>query len=196
MPTPNRDPVYLAKLQAYYAEVRRIPSQQRVAELIGFSKPAAKKFLDRLEEQGYLERTPEGDAMVPTRRFFERPLADAAVRAGTPQATDAVEAQPFFIDDYVIREPARTVMIPVKGESMIDAGNCDGDLAVVERGAEARIGDIVVAIVDGEYTLKELARERGQYVLKPHNPDFPVIRPEGTLEIFGVLIGLVRRYRH
>ena len=113
-----------------------------------------------------------------------------------PMATEAVAAEPFFIDDYVVRQPSKTVMIPVKGESMIDAGINDGDVAVVERGIPAKAGDFVVAIVDNEFTLKELGSERGQFILKPHNKAFPVIRPKDNLEIFGVLIGLVRRYRH
>jgi repressor LexA len=113
-----------------------------------------------------------------------------------PVATEAVPAEPFYVDDYVVRQPSKTVMITVKGESMIDAGINDGDVAVVERGIAAKSGDFVVAIVDDEFTLKELGSERGQFVLKPHNKAFPVIRPKGTLEIFGVLVGLVRRYRH
>jgi repressor LexA len=52
----------------------------------------------------------------------------------------------------------------------------------------------VIAIVDNELTLKELVLEGGKFVLKPHNPAYPVIRPRGELEIFGVMVGLVRRY--
>jgi repressor LexA len=86
-------------------------------------------------------------------------------------------------------------MITVKGESMIDAGINDGDVAVVERDLTAKVGDFVVAIVDNEFTLKELGSERGQFVLKPHNNAFQVIRPKGQLEIYGVLVGIIRRYR-
>jgi repressor LexA len=195
MPTPNRDNAHLAKLRDYYAEARRIPSQQRVAALIGFSKAAARKFLERLEAQGFLERTPDDDAWIAARRFFERPLAEGAVCAGLPVATESVPASGFFVDDYVVRQPSRTVMIPVKGESMAEVGINDGDIAVVERGVGANAGDFVVAIVDNEFTLKELAVERGAFVLKPHNKAFPVIRPKGELEVFGVVVGLVRRYR-
>ena len=53
--------------------------------------------------------------------------------------------------------------------------------------------DILVAIVDGQFTLKRLDVERGQFVLKPENKAYAVIRPEGTLEIFGVMVGLVRK---
>jgi SOS-response transcriptional repressor LexA len=183
-------------LRDYYVDARRIPSHQRIAELIGFSKAAARKFLDRLGSGGYLIRTPDDDAWLPARRFFERALVNATVQAGMPVSTDAAAADPFFVDDYVVRQPSRTVMIPVKGDSMIEAGIHEGDIAVVERGGAARPGDFVVAIVDDEFTLKELVSERGKFVLKPHNKAFPVIRPKGTLEIFGVMVGLVRRYQH
>jgi len=83
----------------------------------------------------------------------------------------------------------------VKGDSMIEAGIQPGDIAVVEKRHDARAGDLVVAIVDGEFTLKTLAREKGDYVLQPANPAYPVIRPKGSLEIFGVVVGVVRKYR-
>jgi repressor LexA len=194
MPTPNRDAEHLAKLRDYYADARRIPSQQRIAELIGFSKAAARKLLERLEAQGFLDRTPDDDAWVPAKRFFERPLADAAVPAGMPVIANDVSGEPFFVDEYLVRTPSRTAMIPIRGESMIDAGINDGDIAVVDRGLGASTGDFVVAIVDNEFTLKELASENGKFVLRPHNKAFPVIRPKGSLEIYGVMTGLVRRY--
>ena len=78
---------------------------------------------------------------------------------------------------------------------MIEAGINEGDLAVVERDLTAKVGDFVVAIVDNEFTLKELGSERGQFVLKPHNKAFQTIRPKGQLEIYGVLVGIIRRYR-
>ena len=196
MGSQNRDPEYLAKLRRYYAETRRIPSMARIGELMGFSAPAAQKFIERLAGEGFVTRTPDGDAWVPNQRFFERPLVEASVQAGNPVAVEAVPAEPFLIDEYVVRDPAQTVLIPVRGDSMSDAGINEGDLAVVERTTQARDGEFVVAIVDNDYTLKELATERGQKVLKPHNSAYPVIRPKGKLEIFGVLVGLIRRYRH
>jgi SOS-response transcriptional repressor LexA len=187
MSSPNRDPEHLAKLRRYYAETRRIPSLARIGELMGFSTPAAKKFVERLAGEGFVTRTTDDDAWIPASRFFERPLVETSVQAGNPIPVEAVPAEPFLIDEYVVRDPTHTVLIPVKGDSMSNAGINEGDMAVVERAAEARDGDFVVAIVDGDYTLKELATERGQKVLKPHNPAYPVIRPKGKLEIFGIL---------
>lgn len=191
-----RDTEYLDRLRDYYAESRRIPPLQRICELIGFaSKTAAKKLLERLEKSGYVERTPDDDAWMPTSRFFERRLADMSVRAGAPDMIEGSQGDLFLIDQYLVRQPSRTVMVPVRGDSMIDAGIQDGDLVVVERTKAAKAGDFVIAIVDNEFTLKELIVEKGKFALKPHNPAYPVIRPRGQLEIFGVVTGLVRRYR-
>ncbi len=198
MPTADtaRDSDYLGRLRDYYVEARRIPSHQRIAALMGFaSKTAAKKLLARLESAGFLERTPDDDAWMPAARFFERPLADVAVRAGAPDMIDGMGGEPFLVDQYLVRQPSRTVMVPVKGDSMIDAGIHDGDVVVVERSKAAMAGDFVIAIVDNEFTLKELGLERGHFILKPHNPAYPIIRPQGELEVFGVVTGLVRRYR-
>jgi repressor LexA len=193
---PERDADYLGRLRDYYAENRRIPSFQRIAELMGFaSKAAASKLMDRLAHAGFFERAPDDEAWVPGERFFERPLADIAVRAGAPDMVEGSQGQLFLVDRYLVRQPSRTVMVPVKGDSMIDAGIHDGDIVVVVRTRAANAGDLVVAIVDNEFTLKELAMEKGRFVLKPHNPAYPIIRPQGELEIFGVVTGLVRRYR-
>ena len=78
---------------------------------------------------------------------------------------------------------------------MIDAGIHPNDIVVVEKRISANVGDIVVAIIDNEFTLKRLGRERGRVVLRPENKAYPVIRPKGELEIFGVVVGQFRQYR-
>ena len=188
------DHEHLATLQAYYAEHRVLPSYARLMSLLGFaSKSAVKKVLERLENAGMLERTLDGD-WAPSERFFERAIATQPVPAGTPISADADIHEQISIDRFLIDQPAKTVLIRVKGDSMVDAGIRHGDLAVVERKTEASQGDIVVAVVDDEFTLKTLARDKDGYHLLPANPNYSVIRPNGKLEIFGVLVGLVRRY--
>lgn len=192
----ERDTEYLGRLRDYFADARRIPSLQRIATLMGFaSKTAARKLLGRLEQAGYVERTPDDDAWMPSRRFFERSLAGTTVRAGAPEMVEGAGGEPFLVDEYLVRTPSRTVMVPVKGDSMEEAGIHDGDIVVVERSKAARSGDFVIAIVDNEFTLKELGMEKDRFVLKPHNKAYPVIRPKGELELFGVVTGLVRRYQ-
>ena len=86
------------------------------------------------------------------------------------------------------------MVLPVTGDSMWEAGIYPGDRVVVERDQAARPGDLVVAVVDNEFTLKTLAVEEGAMVLRPANPRYPVLRPE-RWELFGVVVGLVRNYR-
>ena len=190
-----RDAEYLAKLQNYYADWKSIPSYAKLCEVFGIaSKSWVKAILTRLEKAGFIERTPDG-VWVPTRQFYARPLAESSVQAGMPVSVTATQGEYFVIDEMLVNTPSETTLIPVKGDSMIDAGIHDGDIAVVEKRNLANVGDIVVAIVDNEFTMKTLDRERGKYVLRPANQAYPVIRPQGSLEIFGVLIGLIRKYR-
>lgn len=189
------DHEHLATLQGYYAEHRVLPSYARLMSLLGFaSKSAVKKVLERLEGTGMLERTSDGD-WAPSERFFDRAIATQPVPAGMPISADSDVHEQITIDRFLIQQPNKTVLIRVKGDSMVDAGIHDGDLAVVERKTEATQGDIVVAVVDDQFTLKTLARDKDGYHLLPANPNYPVIRPNGKLEIFGVLVGLVRKYQ-
>lgn len=194
--TNGRDAEYLAKLQDYYADWKSIPSYAKLCEIFGIaSKSWVKTILERLAKENLIERTPDG-VWVPTRLFFARPLAESTVQAGMPVSVMATQADYMVIDEMLIEVPSKTILITVKGDSMIEAGIHDGDVAVVEKRPIANLGDIVVAIVDNDYTLKTLDKEDGEFVLRPANPVYPVIRPHGSLEIFGVLIGLVRKYRH
>lgn len=189
------DHEHLATLQSYYAEHRVLPSYARLMSLLGFaSKSAVKKVLERLEGMGMLERTADGD-WAPSERFFDRAIATQPVPAGMPISADSDVHEQITIDRFLIQQPTKTVLIRVKGDSMVDAGIHDGDLAVVERKTEATQGVIVVAVVDDQFTLKTLARDKDGYHLLPANPNYPVIRPNGKLEIFGVLVGLVRKYQ-
>ncbi|GAB1233987.1 LexA family protein [Ferrigenium sp. UT5] len=194
-PAHARDAEYLARLQDYYADWKSIPSYAALCTVFRIaSKSWVKAILDRLGEAGFIERTPDG-MWIPTRQFFARPLADASVPAGMPVTVSATQSEYLLIDEMLIDTPSKTTLILVKGDSMLGAGIHDGDVAVVEKRDLAEVGDIVVAIVDGEFTLKTLDKERGQFILRPQNPAYPVIRPQGTLEIFGVLVGLARKYR-
>lgn len=191
----DNDINYLNKLQDYYGHHRSFPAYARLCDVLGLAaKSAVKKVLERLEAQGYLRRTADG-VWIPAPRFFARTKIDFRIPAGSPVSTSEGEANPFGIDEYLIKNPSRTLCLPVQGDSMVDAGIHDGDLVVVERRTQADSGVIVVAIVDGEFTIKTLDVEEGEFVLRPANPAYSTIRPRSTLEIFGVVVGLIRKYR-
>lgn len=149
-------------------------------------------LVKRLVEAGLLERV-EG-RIAPTRGFFARPVI-GSVRAGLPQPESQEQPELLTIDDYLVDDPNRTVLCRVRGESMQGVGLLDGDLVVVEKNRPTKPGDIVVAVVDGEMTVKTLRLDkRGTFYLEPANPDFQSIHPKGSLEIVGVVTGAVRKY--
>ena len=189
----SNDRSYLGSLQDYYSRHRALPSYASIGQLLGLkSKSSVAAMVARLKLAGFIDSTPDR-RLAPTKRFFERALATTSVQAGIPDPINDESADALTIDDYLIERPSHTVLVRVKGDSMIDAGILEGDLIVVEKTVTAKRGDIVVAIVDSQFTLKRLDIERGRFVLKPENKAYPVIRPEGTLEIFGVMVGLVRK---
>lgn len=189
----SNDRSYLASLQDYYARHHALPSYASIGGLLGLrSKSSVAALVARLKLAGFLDSTPDR-RLAPTGRFFQRPVADSPVHAGLPNAVEDGPSDVLTLDDYLIERPSQTVLVRVKGDSMQDAGILDGDLAVVEKRTTARRGEIVVAIVDNQFTLKRLDLERGRFILRPENKAYPVIRPEGALEIFGVMVGLVRK---
>jgi SOS regulatory protein LexA len=189
------DSQYLAQLQDYYAQHKVLPSYARIGALVGLtSKASVASLVLRLKAEGFVESTPDR-RLKPGRRFFERPVAES-VQAGLPRPVpDVIAPDTITIDERLIPNPSKTVLIKVKGDSMIDAGIHEGDLVVVEKRASANVGDIVVAIIDNEFTLKRFGREKGRVVLRPENKAYSVIRPKGGVEIFGVVVGLLRKYR-
>lgn len=192
----SNDPTYLSRLQDFYAKHRILPSYSTIGELLGLrSKSSVAALVARLKLQGYIEIAP-GKRLRPATKFFGRTLVSSTVRAGLPNAVSDSISDTLTIDEYLIKNPSKTVLIPVKGDSMIDAGINSGDIVIVEKKVAAHVGDIVIAIVDNEFTLKYLAKEKDQFILQPANNAYPTIRPKGNLEIFGVVIGLVRKYEH
>jgi SOS regulatory protein LexA len=188
------DGQYLAKLQDYYARQRVLPSYASIGALVGLnSKASVAEMVMRLKAGGFLESSPDR-RLKPGKRFFDRPIAES-VRAGHPSPAAEASPETLSIDECLVAHPSRSVLITVKGDSMTDAGIHPGDVVVVEKRVAANVGDIVVAVLDNEFTLKRLDREKGRLVLKPENKAYPVIRPKGDAEIFGVVVGLFRKYR-
>lgn len=189
----NRDREYLAKLRDYYAEHRLLPSYSAVAALLGLrSTSAVAALVKRMKEAGLLDSAP-GGRLRPGPRFFERSLADT-VSAAIPHSASDVPVEGLNVDAYLVDQPSRTVLLTVKDDSMVEAGLLPGDILVVKKGAPARIGDIVVAIVEHEYTVKCLAHDRRGFFLMPRNKAHAPLRPSGSLEIFGLVVGMFRKY--
>jgi repressor LexA len=188
------DEKYLAALRTYWKKHQAFPSMAKLCEVVGLSSTSSVfTLVGRLVDAGFLERV-EG-RIAPSRRFFARPVL-GTVRAGQPQLESQESPDLLTIDDYLIEDPNRTVLCRVRGDSMKDAGLLEGDLVVVERNSPTKAGDIVVAVVDGEMTVKTLRMtKQGAFFLEAANPAYEPIHPVGSLEILGVVVGSFRKNR-
>ena len=126
------------------------------------------------------------------------PLLGRLLPAGFPSPADDYLDGEIDLSRHLIERPAATFLMRVAGESMRGAGILDGDMVVVDRSLEPKPGDAVVAVCDGEMTLKRLRRlGNGRAVLAPENPDFPefVVCEDTPAEVWGVVVGVVRKLR-
>ncbi len=127
----------------------------------------------------------------------ELPLFSSKVRAGFPSPADDHVEKRLDVSEYLITHADATFFATIVGESMRDAGLLSGDKAVVDRSKQASVGDIVLAIIDGEFTIKTLGKSKqGMPRLIPANTDFPIIeiKEEMQFEIWGVVTGSFRKF--
>lgn len=188
------DQAHLEALQRYWKRNRAFPAMAKLCEVVGLSSSASVfGMVGRLTEAGYLQRL--DGRIAPGKRFFARRVM-GTVRAGLPQPESQEEEEALTLDDYLIDEPDRTTLHRVRGDSMIGAHIADRDLVVVEHNTPTKPGDVVLAVVDGELTVKTLRLDgRGTYFLEAANPAFADIHPVTSLEILGVVVSVVRRLR-
>ena len=116
------------------------------------------------------------------------------VRAGFPTRAEGYTDNDISFDEMLIKKPYSSFSVTVAGDSMIDAGICEGDIVIVEKGESVKDGDIVVANVDGDFTLKFYRSKNGKIWLEPANKNYPIIEPQNELQIAGIVTGLVRKY--
>ena len=121
----------------------------------------------------------------------------STVRAGFPSPAEDFQAKRIDVLERLVKHPQATYCMTVRGESMSEAGIFDGDVLLVDRAVKPAHGQIVVAVVDGEFTCNQLWLRAGLLKLKAANPTFADITPsEGqTVEIWGVVIGSVRQFK-
>lgn len=176
------------------------PSLADIATAFGFaSRSVARKHIQALCEAGFIEVTPNQARGIrlagPLRRpeILEIPVL-GQVAAGRPIGPDVGIHEQLMLDAHLFsRTP--DYLLKVRGDSMIDDGILDGDLVGIRQQAEARDGQIIVARLDGDVTIKRFERGNGHYRLLPRNPAYApiVIGPDRDFVIEGVFCGLVRR---
>ena len=184
---------YINKIAGFYKQRRRMPSYAEIAELFGFgSKNAAFKLVNKLIDQKFLEKDKKGK-LLPGETFGSLKVL-GFVEAGWPSPAEEELLDTMTLDEFLISNKEATYMLTVKGDSMKDAGIISGDLVLVERTNDAKDGNIVVAEVDGEWTMKYLRKRGKEIYLEPANKKYSKIIPKETLKIAAVVKAVIRKY--
>lgn len=184
---------YKQKIVGFYEGNRRMPSYQEILKLVGFkSKNAVAKLVEKLIEDGVVMKDARGK-LVPATRLSELPLL-GLVEAGVPTMAEEQDLDRMSLDGYLIKDRGKTFLLEVKGDSMIEAHIEEGDLVIAERTNTARDGDIVVAEVDGDWTLKYYKRKGEKVWLEPANKNYKPIYARESLRVAAIVRGVVRKY--
>lgn len=179
------------------------PSLSDLAVAFGVkSKNAVAKVVNALTKNGYIQKDPKGrikileaaaDTVQNAVASLTLPLF-GPIHAGFAAAAEEQAEELVKLDDYLVRDRRNTFLLRVKGDSMINAGIHEGDLVVVERGVEPKVFDIVVGVLDGEFTLKRLRKDKGKFYLQAENDAYPDLYAMDELKIAGVVRGVMRKY--
>ena len=183
---------YKRKVIGFWEKHRRMPGYQDIMKMTGLaSKNSVYKLINKLVEEGVLAKDKHGK-LSPGRTLSGIPLL-GLVEAGFPTSAEEELLDVMDFDEYLTPNKENSYVLKVKGESMIDAGICPGDLVIVERRSTYKPGQIVIASIEGEYTMKYLRKSGETYFLEPANSSFKPIYPK-TLSVEAVVTGVVRKY--
>lgn len=211
---------YSESIYNFFSRNSRMPSYAEVCKLCAIkSKNTAHNLIKKLQAQGYLKIDRTGKIiplMTPTHtetifsiksskkalpktkspmEFSKNLTLLGLVEAGFPTPSEESLRESISLDDWIIDKKEASFMLKVKGDSMQDAGILDGDMVIVERNVSPKIGQIVIAEVDGSYTMKYLKKTpSGQMYLEPANKNFKPIFPKEDLRINAVVKAVVRKY--
>ncbi len=182
------------KIYDFFTHHSRMPSYSEIANIYNYkSKNAAFSLVEKFIKDKLLEKDSKGKLLVPS--FSYKLFLLGSIQAGFPGAGEEVLHDAISLDEWIITDTDASYILKVEGDSMINAGIHKGDFVVVERTKDFKIGMIVVAEIDGEWTLKYLRKDKNnkQY-LEAANDDFPDMYPENELSLHAKVTGVVRKY--
>ena len=184
----------IEQLRSFYVVEKRNPTFSELAKLFNYrSKTAVYGPLQKLIQLGYIEQNRSGRLTLTSKITGSSRLL-GTVQAGFPSPAEEELIDTINLDQYLVRNPEATYLLTVSGDSMIDAGIQPGDIILVEKGGAPKKNDIVIAQVDGEWTMKYFGKDRQGVYLDPANSNYKRIRPDQSLTIGGIVKAVVRKY--
>ncbi len=188
----EKQKTFFEKLKELYGN-EMLPSFEVIAKNFGFKhKNSVWQYFNKLKEENLIQE--KNGRFFINKELFGAVMFSSVVKAGFASvADDYVEKRVSLDESFDINAPS-TFLFTVSGDSMIDLGIFEGDKVVVEKTNTARNGDIVIAFIDGGYTLKTYRNKNGKVWLEPANSNYPNLYPKEELIIFGVAKGIVRKF--
>ncbi|MGW4326468.1 transcriptional repressor LexA [Nocardia sp. NPDC004573] len=201
---PPRQQRILATIREWVLRHGYPPNTREIGDAVGLrSASSVSKHVRSLEERGFLRRSRTVSRPIDVRMFLQtsarREVAEDSV--AVPVVGDIAAGAPILAEEHaddVMRLPRELVGrgtvfgLRVRGDSMVDAAICDGDIVVVRRQQEAHSGEIVAAMIDGEATVKVYRRRNGHVYLEPRNPAYEVIDGDEAV-VLGKVVSVMRR---
>ena len=179
-------------LRKFYQKKKRLPSYAEMMGIFGYkSKGGVTACVDKLIDLGVIGRE---DGKLFPRDLNPQTKILGTISAGFPSMGEEVFHQSISLDEWIITEPDATYMLQVEGDSMVDAGIHRGDYVIAEMTEKVVVGDIVVAEIDGQWTLKYLRENKKGRYLEAANEDYADMYPQEQLTTHAKVIGVVRRY--
>ena len=181
------------KIKRFYQNNKRMPSYAELADILGYkSRNSAYKLIKRFISDGFIAKDAAGK-IIPSNLFYSTKVL-GTVEAGFPSPAEEELSDTMNLDEYLIGNKEATYMLKVRGDSMIGAGIMEGDMVLVERRSNAKEGEIVLAEVDGQWTMKYLRKKEGKAFLEAANDKYKPIVAKETLNIAAVVIAVIRKY--
>ena len=195
MPRHINFPDVISRLKDFYTSRKRLPSYTEMQSLFGYSsKGGVSVLVSHLLKRGVLKRDSKGKFM-PASILEGGIKLLGTVQAGFPSPAEEELIDTLSLDEFLIKNPQASYLVKVTGDSMIDAGIMPDDLVIVDRGRQPRHGDIVIAEVDGAWTMKYYEKRGTKVLLRAANKKYPPIEPKAELVIGGVVVANVRKYK-
>jgi repressor LexA len=198
---PARQQQILATIRDWVVEHGYSPSTREIGDAVGLrSTSSVSKHLASLEERGFLKRSNTMSRPIDVRTFLRPEAGQAPDSVTVPVVGDIAAGVPIMAEEHVddmltlprgITGRGTVFGLRVRGDSMVDAAICDGDIVVVRQQSEAYSGQIVAAMIDDEATVKVYRRRNGHVFLEPRNPAYDVIDGDHAI-VLGTVVSVLR----
>lgn len=183
------------KITSFYSRHKRMPGYKEIMYLTGFkSKNAVFKLINSLVDMGVVSKDSRGRLSPKGSMIMDEVPLLGLVEAGFPSVAEEQVLDTMNINAYLVEDKENSYILEVKGDSMIEEGIKEGDMVVAEKKSEPKVGDIVIAEVDGGWTMKYFRKKGNQVYLEPANKKYKPIYPENDLKVAAIVKGVIRKY--